>query len=148
MATGRDFFCSIHPLGTLPRQKFVVVCSFYDGQFMLSRHRKRETWETQGGHIEPGETPLMAARRELFEESGVARAELYAVGDYHGWDAVSESNGTLFLAVVRELGALPRSEMREARLFPELPENLTYPSATPALFQAARDFAAAHSIKL
>ena len=37
---------------------------------MLGRHRERDTWEMQGGHIEANETPLEAARRELYEESG------------------------------------------------------------------------------
>lgn len=28
---------------------------------MLGRHRERDTWEMQGGHIEANETPLEAA---------------------------------------------------------------------------------------
>ena len=60
----------LYPLGTLADYRFVVLLSRMDGQFLLSRHRARTTWQNQGGHIEPGETPIEAARRELFEESG------------------------------------------------------------------------------
>ena len=138
MPTGTDFHCEIHPFGALSPLKYTVICSFYRGQLLLSRHRARHTWETQGGHIEPGETPLEAARRELFEESGVADAELTPVCDYFGWDDHSHANGTVFLARVHVLGKLPDSEMAEFRLFDALPENLTYPSVTPALVAEAR----------
>jgi 8-oxo-dGTP pyrophosphatase MutT (NUDIX family) len=35
------------------------------------------SWETVHGHIEPGETPAAAARRELHEETGLAPLRLY-----------------------------------------------------------------------
>ena len=139
MPTGTDFQCEVHPFGTLKPLKYVVVCSFFEGRPLLSRHRRRDTWETQGGHIEPGETPLQAARRELFEESGATDAELYPVCDYFGWDDHSCANGAVFLAVIRRLDALPDSEMKEVRLFDALPDNLTYPSVTPVLMERARD---------
>lgn len=130
--------CTVHPLGTLSPYKYVVVCTHHDGKWLLSRHKKRDTWETQGGHIEPGETPLDAARRELYEESGVDNAEIYPVCDYYGYDADSHSNGVVFLAVIRHIGALPESEMKEARLFEVLPENLTYPNVSPVLYGEAK----------
>ena len=43
--------CTVHPTGTLGTYTFVVVCSRHDGKWLLSRHRERDTWETQGGHI-------------------------------------------------------------------------------------------------
>ena len=133
----RSLQCTVHPVGTLGTYTFVVVCSRYDGKWLLSRHRERDTWETQGGHIEPGETPLQAARRELYEESGVRDAELYPVCDYHGFDAQSSANGMVFFAAVHRLEPLPESEIREVRLFPALPENLTYPNVTPRLMAEA-----------
>ena len=33
-------------------------------------HKERDTWESPGGHIDEGETPLEAAERELYEETG------------------------------------------------------------------------------
>lgn len=132
---GRSF-----PLGSLAAfepYKYVVICSRYQGKWMLSRHKKRDTWETQGGHIEPGETPLAAAQRELFEESGVREAELIPACDYWGFDPESCSSGVVFLARVHALGQLPESEMREVRLFDQLPDALTYPLATPTFCRAA-----------
>lgn len=130
--------CIIHPFGSLPSLKFVVVCSFYQGQYLLSRHRERTTWETQGGHIEAGETPLDAARRELYEESGVTDAQLIPVCDYLGYSGRGSANGAVFLAVVGTPGMLPDSEMAETKLFTELPEYLTYPLVTPALMEQAQ----------
>ena len=135
----RELQCTVHPLGELEKYKYVVVCSHYEGQWLLSRHRKRDTWETQGGHIEAGETPLQAAQRELYEESGVQEAEVIPVCDYHGYDSRGYSDGVVFLAKIGELGQLPESEMKEVRLFETLPENLTYPAVTPVLIaQAAK----------
>lgn len=135
--TGPSLHCTIHPLNTLSPYKYVVICANYKGQWLLSRHKKRDTWETQGGHIEPGETPLQAAKRELFEESGVKDAEVIPVCDYHGYTDASASNGVVFLAVVHQLGELPRSEMAEVRLFDALPQNLTYPNVSPELYREA-----------
>lgn len=50
--------CETYPLNTLGAYRYVVVLSVYGGRLMLSRHKARATWETQGGHIESGETPL------------------------------------------------------------------------------------------
>lgn len=129
--------CRLFPLNTLLSYKYTVICSSYQGKWLLSRHKKRDTWETQGGHIEEGETPLECARRELYEESGIRDAELFPVCDYWGFNQYSCSNGQVFLAVVHALGDLPESEMREVMLFDALPENLTYPQTSPVFIEAA-----------
>lgn len=135
--------CVIHPLETLGQYKYVVVCSYYEGKWLLSRHKNRITWETQGGHIEPGETPMQAAKRELYEESGVKDALLYPVCDYYGFDEWSHSNGMVFLAVIHHLGILPESEMKETALFETLPDALTYPNVSPLLFAESKKILAA-----
>lgn len=43
--------CEVFPANTLGEYKFVVILSHMDGKYLLSRHRARTTWETQGGHI-------------------------------------------------------------------------------------------------
>ena len=129
--------CRVFPLNYLPSYKYTVICSNYKGKWILSRHKKRDTWETQGGHIEPGETPLEAAKRELFEESGIRDADVYPVCDYWGFNPFRCSNGMVFLAVVHSVGELPESEMQEIGMFEELPENLTYPQTSPVLYREA-----------
>ncbi len=122
----------ILPLGSLKEYTYVVVLSHMDGKILLSRHRERDTWETQGGHIEKGEEPILAARRELTEESGAAVYELTPLFDY-----VHEGTGLggiAYRADIAKLDALPDFEMAEVRLFDALPENLTYPDITPVLF--------------
>lgn len=39
---------------------------------LLHRHRRLGTWLQPGGHIDPGELPWDAARREVDEETGVS----------------------------------------------------------------------------
>ncbi len=107
------------------------------GKWILSKHKKRSTWETQGGHIEDGETPLECAKRELFEESGIKDADIYPVCDYWGFNCQSCSNGMVFLAVVHSLGELPESEMKETKIFDTLPTELTYPQTSPKLYAEA-----------
>ncbi len=138
-AIRKDLQCRIYPLGYLERYKYTVICTNYQGKWILSKHRKRSTWETQGGHIEDGETPLECAKRELFEESGIRDADLYPVCDYWGFNAQACSNGMVFLAVVHSLGELPESEMKEIGMFDALPADLTYPRVTPRLCAEAEN---------
>lgn len=132
--------CKIFKVNELQKYKYVVVLSKYEGKIMLSRHKGRSTWETQGGHIEPGETPLDAAKRELYEESGAVEYEIEPVFDYCVGDEASVgAGGMVFVADIRRLGDIPDSEMEEVKFFDTLPENLTYPDITPVLFAQIGD---------
>ena len=136
-AIRKNLQCRLYPLGYLERYKYTVICSSYNGKWILSRHKKRNTWETQGGHIEDDETPLACAKRELFEESGIKDADIYPVCDYWGFNSQACSNGVVFLAIVHSLGKLPESEMEEIKIFDTLPSELTYPQTSPKLYAEA-----------
>ena len=49
--------------------KHVIVICKYGNQWVLTKHKKRGL-EFPGGKVEEGETPEVAARREVFEETG------------------------------------------------------------------------------
>jgi len=139
MTGHHELQCEIYPFGVLSPLRFVVICSFYQGKMLLSYHSGHRSWETQGGHIEPDETPEAAARRELYEESGVNDAELLPVCDYYAFDSEGASNGRVYAAIIHQLGALPPLEMTRIQAFDTFPESLTYPLVTPVLFREARN---------
>lgn len=129
--------CKTFALGEIEDYKYVVIISKYNGKILLSKHKERTTWETQGGHIEKGETPLQAAKREVYEESGAVQFEIASLCDY--WvgesDMVNGAAGVVFAANIAQLGKMPESEMEEVKTFQCLPENITYPTITPVLYK-------------
>jgi 8-oxo-dGTP pyrophosphatase MutT (NUDIX family) len=111
-----------------------------DGKWLVCRHRDRTTWEIPGGHREPCESIEQAARRELYEETGVTDAELTPVEVYSVTreDGVT-SYGMLFLARVKARGELPvNSEMQKVKAVHLFPQELTYPDIQPELFSRAQ----------
>ena len=132
--------CKVYKLNDLKEYMYVVILSKYEGKILLSRHKERSTWETQGGHIEKGETPLEAAKRELFEESGAVNFSIIPIFDYWAGDDKSSANGMVFMADITELSDIPNSEMKEVKTFSSLPDSLTYPEITPVLFDKAKKF--------
>ena len=128
-------YCEVYHLDTLKDYRYVVVFSLYQGKLLLSKHKQRTTYETQGGHIEENESPLEAARRELYEESGAPDFDIEPLCDYQAGDDHGFANGVVFVSNIQTLGELPKSEMASVHFFDELPEALTYPHITPVLYR-------------
>lgn len=131
------------PTGQLHDYGFTVIVVFDSaGRLVLCRHKERSTWETPGGHIEPGETPAEAAARELFEETGIAPKGLTAVADYE----VDGVAGRLYTADIATRSPLPDLEIAETTTSDALPDNLTYPAITPILVRAATQWRSQHRL--
>lgn len=131
--------CEIHKLNSLTKYKYVVTFAKYQEQWVFCKHKQRDTWEVPGGHIEKGETPLEASRRELFEESGALESKITAICDIWTGDDTSGANGVVFFAEIKRLGDLPESEMEKISFFDWLPESLTYPDIYKKLFKKIND---------
>jgi 8-oxo-dGTP diphosphatase len=133
---------NFHSAATIPdeRLQYAVIMAQEDGKWLVCRHRDRDTWEIPGGHREPCESIEQAARRELYEETGVTDAELTPVEVYSVTHEDGETSyGMLFLARVKARGELPaNSEMQKVKAVHLLPQELTYPDIQPELFARAQ----------
>lgn len=117
-----------YPAGTLDNIGFVVIFTRYQGKWVYCWYRHRKSFEHPAGHVEPDEILVEAAKRELFEETGIKECKLIPLWDYeYIWEnGQGRNNGRVFYAEVNSLGSLPESEMERIEFFDTVPENYTY----------------------
>lgn len=99
----------------------VVIVSRYKGKWVYCRQKGKDTWEIPGGHIEPGEDWLTAAKREMYEETGAVEIEFEPICAY-----LISTYALLCYAEIIKFDKLPESEIEEVKFFDNEPENLTY----------------------
>lgn len=92
----------------------VVLPVFPDGRILLARQYRYAVgeflWELVAGHIEPGETPGAAARRELEEETGYRARRFRRLLEFYPTPGFVSERMYLFLAT----GLLPGKARPEA----------------------------------
>ncbi len=69
--------------GTLPRQRATLILRRV-GRILLVRDRGRSSYMLPGGGIEDGELPIIAAARELHEETGLAATSIRYISTFEG----------------------------------------------------------------
>lgn len=116
---------------------YVVMIARYKNELIFVRHEDRSTWEFPGGHIEEGEHPDDAARREMKEETGAVKFELEALCDFEVEYKGAHSIGRLYFCEVQELGPLGGFEIVEILCQKKLPRNMTYAEIQPHLIEEA-----------
>ena len=127
----------------------MVLAQLSDGRYLLVRGYKhglgRVTLAPPGGMIEPGETPLAAAQRELLEETGHVAEDWLGLGRF-----VVDANrqcGTMHLFVAR--AARPATSVTADESEPLRIERLTRDELLAALRQGETgNLAAAAAISL
>ena len=86
----------------LQRNDFVVVIAKDKNNFYLIKQfrytTKSKLVEFVAGEIEKGETPLKAAKRELWEEAGIRAKKFENLGWYYACKGCSKQKGYVFLA--------------------------------------------------
>lgn len=119
---------------------FVVIQARYEGKWIFVQHKERVTWEIPGGHIELGETPDEAAKRELWEESGAIDFDIIPICDYCFIRDEVDSFGRLYFAEIATLGEIPESEIHKRIFGNELPNELTYKPIQPYLYNKVIEY--------
>lgn len=130
---------SVSPLGELKKYRFTVIFARHNGKWLYARQKERDTYETAGGHIEPGETTLECAKRELYEETGAEKYDITPAFDYSVHRNTEFSYGQVFLAQISELGNMPEYEMAETKLFDTIPDKMRFPQILPVLFEKVKE---------
>ncbi len=115
-------------VGSLDQIGFVSIFARYKDKWVYCWHKKRESFEHPAGHVERNESPLQAAKRELYEEAGITDCDMIPLWDYeYIWeDQQGRNNGRVYLAIVHSLGSIPESEMDRIEFFDGVPDNFTY----------------------
>ena len=123
----------------------------FSGQNLLQTRLVKRGWDLVGGHIEPGETPEEAVRREAYEEAGALLGPLHLLGfqrlrlpgmrpeNYRY--PFPESYQIFYWARVIDLEEITPDQEKSARsLFsPTEAEQLPWVQAHQALYKAAID---------
>ncbi len=94
---------------------------------LLVRHTYTPGWYMPGGGIDPGETPLDAVEREVYEEAGVVcEAPPRLVNAYHNPDGARDDYILLYEVRDFEIRPVTSAEIAESRWFPlhALPEDI------------------------
>ena len=80
-----------------------IVCQIHSGEFVFVRQMRHgiddNSLEIPGGCIDPGESPLQAAQRELAEETGFASDRWIDLGFVHPNPAMMSNRCFQFLAL-------------------------------------------------
>lgn len=121
--------------------KFAVIAARTGGKWVFCKHKNRDTWEMPGGHREPGEDILAAAKRELYEETGAAAFEIQPVCVYSVTANLDEeeSFGMLYYAEVLEFEGELHHEIEKIVISKELPAAWTYPDIQPKLLEKVKE---------
>lgn len=114
----------------------VICVAKYKDKFVFSYNKKRNGWEIPGGHIEEGENWEVAAKREMYEETGATKINIEPICVYK-----ISTFGLLCFCEILEMDNLPEEyEMDKIMFSNELPDKLTFPEAYKLYFEIVKKY--------
>lgn len=120
------------------RISYVVIAARHKGGWLFVRHRRRGGYELPAGHPEPGEEDIVAAARELREETGAVGFALEPLIYYSVDSGTGKQYGRLFIAEVDEMrDIIDTSEIEAVKVYRRLPRKLSLPEVMTFLFREA-----------
>lgn len=129
------------PHGEVPTVlSYVVIAPRFGDGWLFVRHRRRGGYELPAGHPDHGEDSILAAARELAEETGAIDFVMEPLSYYYVETGEDKQYGRLFLAKVEKLGDISdTAEIEGVRVFRRLPRMLSLPEVMTFLYTTARD---------
>ena len=118
---------------------YVVIVTQYQEKWVWVKQHNKVSWEIPGGHVDLGETPEMAAERELWEETGALKYNLSAICDFSIENNGKQSYNRLFYCEIEQLGDLPKSEIEEISFRTTTPDILTHGKIQPILIDKVKE---------
>lgn len=105
----------------------VRIIAIRDKQILLVRHTYLDGWFLPGGGVLSNETLEDAARRELFEETGVVLEKVTLIGIYTDFSEGRSDHKVLFSGVVIDKKNIISKEILETKYFPlhRLPDDFS-----------------------
>jgi 8-oxo-dGTP pyrophosphatase MutT (NUDIX family) len=132
---------------------FLIVRGDPLREFLLMRHADR--WDLPKGHLDPGESELDCALRELREETGIAPEDIEIVKDFRFTleypvqtprDGLADKTLVVFLARLKRDVAIQPTEHRDYRWFAWSPPHQIQTRTIDPLLAAVQHYLAQHAI--
>jgi len=129
---------NVYPLSDVNKFaiEYVSMLSQYDKKWVICHLKEVDKWDCPGGKIEDGESPIQAAMRELFEETGAVESDYLPLFIYCIKSEKGLTYGIQYYCDIVLFEEIPDFEMDSIEFHKIIPFNkLKTPEVHKMLFQ-------------
>jgi 8-oxo-dGTP diphosphatase len=135
-------FNSFHILGSIDKAKlkYVIIMTKYQNKWILVRSKNSDSWIYPGGRIEKDENLIVAAKRELYEETGIKNAYINPISLYSVKNEDELDYGIIYFAEAQEKARLTEYEIEEIKYIDDMTGIKTrFPEINPFIFNCIKE---------